>query len=114
MALDIPCPGLGFDIPYPPASLMVLPAFSVSCSSGPWLLSTFPQSLSCLLCQTPPQAKSFPFGNSVCGITKEGQKSFPDRALAQHPWSFAGETVCTLITPLGQAFLPTAHLGLLP
>ena len=50
----------------------------------------------------------------VCGITKEGQKSFPDRALAQHPWSFAGETVCTLITPLGQAFLPTAHLGLLP
>lgn len=112
MAVDIPSWGLGFDIPYPPVSLMVL-AFSVSCSSGPWLLSTFPQSLSCLLCQTSPQGKSFPFGNSVCGITKEGQKSFPDRVLAQQLWSFAGETVCTLITPLGQAFLPTAHLGLL-
>ena len=64
MAADISSRGLGFDVPYPPASLMVLPAFSVSCSSGPWLLSTFPQSLSCLLCQTSPQGKSFPFGNS--------------------------------------------------
>lgn len=102
MALDIPSWGLGFDVPYPPASLMVLPAFSVSCSSGPWLLSTFPQSLSCLLCQTPPQAKSFPFGNSEFAESqKRGKKvsltefwpSTPGLLLVRqsahlsHPWA---------------------------
>lgn len=82
MALDIPSWGLGFDVPYPSFS------GGASCFLSQLFLralawSTFPQSLSCLLCQTPPpEAKSFPFEIPEFASHKEGQKSFPDRVLA--------------------------------
>ena len=88
---------------------MVLPLPSQPASpQGPGLLSTFPPIPFMRTVSDPTSGQvtgTFAFGNSQFAESQKRGTKVSLTALAHHPWSLAGETVCTLITPLGQAHL---------